>query len=251
MITNKINFYLVSYDRLYDRVVENLESFELSDIYCYAVQKNVKKDITSKIKVINEWEMDWNDFSYQEKQYYEYGSIIHLMNNPSIISDCTHIGLLHYDIIFNKKSIQNIYNEINADTNKIFYQCIRPNSQLLLTKHQLNMICKFMSDKLKMKINSDHIWVNGWVSEALSVVPKEVFINFGQYLINNKIEIENMLLQNLWGLMTTTNHRICGFVERMWGIYLMSLNMDMIKLDIIHDRDFYEHQHEKEINWIK
>ena len=246
----KVNYYLVSYDRLYDRVIDNLDNNELETIYCYAIQKKIKKNITDKIKTINEWDLEWNDYQYQTKQYYEYGAIVHLLKNPDLIKNCTHIGLLHYDIIFNVNSLKDVETNLCNNKDMIHYQCIRPNNQLLLTKHQLNMICKFLSDKLHISIDPDYIWTNGWVSEALSVTPKEIFLKFGQFLFDNKTEIENMLINNMWGLMQTTNHRICGFVERMWGIYLMSLNMKMEKLNIIHDRDFYEHQHETEINWI-
>jgi hypothetical protein len=45
--------------------------------------------------------------------------------------------------------------------------------------------------------------------------------------------------------MNTVKHRLCGFTERLWGMYLMSLNMPLKQMNIVHDREFYEHAHLK------
>ena len=73
-----INIFLVTYDRLLDRVVNELDYDELDSVVCYSVQKKIAKNITQQIKrTINEWELSWNDYSYQSKQYYEL-SLIHI-----------------------------------------------------------------------------------------------------------------------------------------------------------------------------
>lgn len=247
---NKLNMFLVSYDRLYNKVINKLTAEELKMVTCYAVQKSVPKQITPEINVINEWELEWNDFSYQSKQYYEYGAIIHIMNNK-IIDNLTHIGLLHYDIIFNENSINNIIDDINRNNKQIFYQRKRQIDDLYLSKYELDMICSFMSEKLEMPIDSNYIWFNGWISEALSVTPVDVFKKFGNFIINNRAEIENILITNRWGIMNNVNHRICGIIERMWGIYLISYGYELTKMNIEHDHDSYIHKHQTEENWIK
>jgi len=247
----KLNFFLVSYDRLDDKVINNLTDYEIKHIKCYAVQKSVQKRITSRVEVINEWELDWNDYSYQSKQYYEYGTIIHLIKNPKLIKGLTHIGLLHYDVLFNTNSVNDIINSLNQNSNQIFYQRIRYVNDLYLNLEHLTNICEFMNEKLDMNISANDIWQNGWISEALSVVPIEVFKKFGNFIIDNREEIENILLQNRWGIMNYVNHRICGIIERMWGIYLKSYGLKLSKMNIEHDWDSYTHKHQTEENWIK
>ena len=107
-----------------------------------------------------------------------------------------------------------------------------------------------MNEKLDMNINPNNIWKNGWVSEALSVTPVEVFKKFGNFIINNRTEIEDILLKNRWGIMNSKDHRICGLIERMWGIYLFSYGLPLTKMNIEHDRGSYVHKHITEKNWI-
>ena len=246
-----LKFFLVSYDRLTDRVIEDLDSNEIKSIVSYNIQKSVQKNITNKVSVINEWELDWNDYSFQKKQYYEYSSIVHLTKNPVLLEGLTHVGILHYDVKFNKNSINDIKNQLTSNSDKIFYQKIRGLENLYFSKYELDNICKFMSERLDMVIDSNFIWNNGWVSEALSLVPVEIFTKFGLFLSTYHNEIEDILVSNKWGIMNYVNHRVCGLVERMWGFYLVSLNKEMVKLNIEHEWDFYTHKHQTEENWIK
>jgi len=249
---NKLHFFLVTYDRLIDRTIENLSEDELKNVSCYAVQKSVKKNISLAVKhTINEWELPWNNFEYQTKQYYEYGTFVHLLQNPKLTENLTHIGISHYDTIFEQNSINEIYDILKKNSNTIFYQRIRSIPDLYLTKYELDHICEFMSLKLEMNINSDYIWNNGWVSEALSLTPKNVFLKFANFIYQNKNDVENILIQNKWGIMDNINHRVCGLVERMWGFYLMCCNLEMQKMKVIHDWDFYTHKHQSESNWIQ
>lgn len=246
-----LNFFLVSYDRLEERVISNLTTDEIKCVKCYAVQKKIPKSIINKVDIINEWELEWNDYTYQSKQYYEYGSMVHLLNNDRLIKNLTHIGLLHYDTLFNKNSISEIINKLNHNPNQIFYQRIRGINDLYLTKQEVDNICLFMQERLEMKIDSEYIWTNGWISEALSVTPVEVFKKFAKFLMEYKNDIEDILLSNRWGIMNVINHRVCGIVERMWGFYLVSLNLQLTKMNIEHDWDYYIHKHQTEENWIK
>lgn len=246
-----LNFFLVSYDRLENRVLENLSEKECDMIKCYAVQKSVPKKISEKVDIINEWDLKWNDFGYQLKQYYEYGSMVHLLNNDYLINGLTHIGLLHYDVIFNKNSIFEMTSKLNDNPDQIFYQRIRGINDLYLTKYEVDNISIFMQERMGIKIDTENIWINGWVSEALSVTPIGVFKKFAKFLLDYRSDIEDILIKNRWGIMNHINHRICGLVERMWGFYLVSLDLPMNKMDVIHDWDYYTHKHQTEENWIK
>lgn len=247
----KLNLFLVSYDRLDDRAIEALDENEIKNVKCYTVQKNVPKNISNRVEVINEWELPWNDYTFQSKQYYEYGTIVHLINNPNLLDGLTHVGLLHYDVLFNKNSINEIISSLNEDPNKIFYQKIRGIDDLYLTKYEVDCLSKFMSDRLDIKIEPNNIWANGWVSEALSVTPIDVFKKFGNFLMKYQLEIEDILMSNRWGIMNQIDHRVCGIVERMWGFYLVSLNKPLEKMNIHHDWNSYIHKHQSEQNWIK
>lgn len=247
-----LELYLVTYDRLYDKVIEQLDENELQLVKCYGIQKGVKKEISDKIiDVVNEWELPNNDYSFQQKQYYEYSSIVHLVMNPHLLDNLTHIGILHYDIIFEKDSINDILYSLEKNPDKIFYQRILDNRALYMSKYELDNITNFMSEKLNIEIDSNKIWNNGWISEALSVTPVDVFKKFGNFIIEYHTDIEDILLKNRWGIMNIINHRICGIVERMWGIYLVSLEKELVKMNIIHDWDSYIHKHCSEENWIK
>jgi hypothetical protein len=245
-----LNFYLVSYDRLLDRAIEKLSDEECKSVNCYTIQKKVSKNITDKVNTLNEWEFEWNDYKYQEKQYYEYGAIAHLTKNPELIKNLTHVGILHYDAYFNENSIKSIVEKLDKNPKKIFYQCIRGVNDLYLSQEHFVGICQFMTERLGIYIDPNNIIKNGWVSEAMSVTPVEIFKHFGNFLVNHGHEIEDILISNRWGIMDHINHRICGIVERMWGFYLMSLKTEMEQMDIIHDWDFYQHQHLQEKNWI-
>jgi hypothetical protein len=239
-----IKFFIVTYDRLLDRVVNEIDYEELDLITCYSVQKKIPKNITQQIKnVINEWELPWNDYNYQSKQYYEYGSMVHLFKNPEILQDITHIGIMHYDVKFKSNAINDIRLELEETPNTIFYQMMRPSNQLSFLKNEVDEICKFMSERLDMTIDSNRIWEGTWVSEALSVTPIAVFNKFANYLYTYHEDIEDILKSNRWNIMNLCPHRLCGLVERMWGFYLMSCNMPLKQMNIIHEWDAYSHQH--------
>lgn len=247
----KLNFFLVSYDRLDDRAISALDDNEVKNVKCYAVQKSVPKKISNRVDVINEWELPWNDYSFQSKQYYEYGTIVHLVKNPEILDGLTHVGLLHYDALFNPNSINDLLLKLDENPNKIFYQRIRGINDLYLTKFEVDNISQFMSERLNMTIDPNNIWENGWISEALSVTPVDVFKKFGNFIIDHQSEIEDILLSNRWGIMNHINHRVCGIIERMWGFYLVSLGRPLEKMNVEHDWDSYIHKHQTEENWIK
>jgi hypothetical protein len=246
----KLNFYIVSYNKLYNRISQNLDDESLKLLKAYYVRKSIPKEITLDIDHINEWDLPWNEYSFQKKQYYEYATIIHLTKNIDLIKDLTHIGLLHYDVIFQNNSIDEIISGLNYNANQIFYQCLRGPNDLYFNTNEFLGICNFMSQKLNMIINPRLIIEKGWISEAMSVVPIDVFTRFGNFLIDNHQEIEDILISNRWGIMNSVNHRICGIVERMWGMYLVNCGMELNKMNIVHDWDYYNHHHLQDQNWI-
>ena len=241
---SRVDFFLVTYDRLYDKVIKNLSLKELDHVTCYNIQKKVTKNISPLIqKQINEWELPWNTYDYQTKQFYEYGAIIHLYKNQHLLENTTHVGLLHYDVIYNVNSINEIHEELVKNQDVIFYQKIRPREQLSLSLFEVTKLCDFMSERIGVHIDPNIVWNNGWISESLSVTPKHVFLKFGEFLLYNGEQIEYILKNNIWGIMNHCPHRICGIVERMWGFYLMSQGLPLKQLNIIHDWDSYQHQH--------
>lgn len=239
-----LNCFLVTYDRLLDKALANLSEEELASISCYAVQKKVPKQISSKVnKIVEEWSLPWNDYSYQTKQYYEYGAIAHLYKNQNLIAKNSHVGLLHYDVLFEKNSLNEIKQYLQSNSDAIFYQMIRPPEQMSLLDYEFSKLCEFMSSRLGVYIDPANIKQNGWISESLSVTPKEVFLKFGEFLLYNGHEIETILKNNVWGIMDHCPHRICGIIERMWGFYLMSLPNEKRKMNVLHDWYSYSHHH--------
>lgn len=247
---NNLKIYLVSYDRLEKRVIEKLSLEERQHLTCYSVNKSVLKMFSTKLPVINEWELDWYSPRFQSRQYYEYGTIIHAVKNPNLLNGLSHVGLMHYDMLFPENSINFIKDEIEKNPRQIFY-VVKRNDSLYFTDKQLKEVCNYLNDKLGINSSPESIYENGWISEALSVTPVDIFTKFGQFLIDNHTDIENMLLTNRWGLMDHCNHRICGIVERFWGIYLVSCGLPITKSNIIHDWDYYKHEHLQQKNWIK
>jgi len=237
----KLKIFLVSYDSCEQKAVAALTKEERSDVYCYAVGKHKLKLITAKIKRINEWELPWHDNRYQFLQYYEFGFFPHIVKNPSLSEDLTHIGILHNDVLFHKNSINEIYNKLEDNPDIIFY-IIKRNNALYFNDYQLTEISKWLEPRLNIKINTEKIKIDGWISETMALAPKAIFIKFGEFLLKYQFEIEALLSTNKWGLMDIVKHRNCGFVERLWGIFLVSYGLPIKRMEIDHDRENYEHQ---------
>jgi len=239
-----INFFLIAYDILLDKAIMHLSPEELDKITCYTVQKKVPKQITTKVtKRINEWELPWSDYFYQKSQCYEYGAMVHLYINRKLTENLTHIGIMHYDVIFNPNSINNAITELEKNPDTIFYQMLRPNEHLHLFEHELVKLCEFLSEKMQIKIDANNVWNNGWISESMSLTPKYIFEKFARFLYENHLEILDILQKNRWNIMDRCPHRMCGIVERMWGFYLVSCGLPLKQLDIKHDWYSYQHKH--------
>jgi len=241
-----LKYYLVSFDRCDHYAVSKLTPEERNDVICYAVNPAVFKLISAPIKRVNEWEFKWYSNRYQVLQYYEYGTIVHCVKNPELLEGLTHVGLLHYDVFFPPNSVNDIKKELEIEPNVIYYNTLRQNNQLFFTQDQLKHIVEFMNKKLAMNMDANKIWNSEWVSEALSITPINIYKKFGEYILSSQHEIEAILNGNKWGIMDYVKHRPCGFMERMWGIYLISLDLPLKKMPIIHDWDRYQHAHLKD-----
>ena len=239
-----IKFYLISYDQCAQRAVQNLTKDEIDKVYCYAVNSQVPKIITAKVKVINEWQLKWYNVRYQTLQYYEYGTIVHCVKNPELIEGLTHIGIFHNDVLFAKNSVNDMIAKLEETPNKIFYMILRKNDVLYFSKEQLKYIADYLSPKLNVNVDANKIWDEGWICESMAVMPINVFTKFGEFILKYQYDIENILHSNSWGIMNIVKHRLCGFVERLWGIYLVSCEMPIEQMNVIHDRDQYFHQQE-------
>lgn len=244
MNTN-IKYYLVSYDRCDHRAVSKLTPEERKHVICYAVNGAVPKIISARIKIINEWQLKWHSPRYQTLKYYEYGLIPHCLKNPEMIKDVTHVGLMHNDVYFAPNSVNEMHERLDKTPMLIYYIIIRQNDVLYFTKEQLKNICEYMSPKLDVNIDPEFIWNNGFISESLTVTPLEIFTKFGEFMLKYQYDFEDILNTNRWGLMSTVKHRLCGFVERLWGMYLVSCGIPYEKMPVEHDREFYEHAHLK------
>jgi hypothetical protein len=240
-----LKIFIHCYDKLYSRAIENLTNEELKSLVCYAVEKNIDKYITTLIQRINEWELSWNDYSYREKKYYDYGIFAHLLNN-NLVDGLTHIVIIQYDSLFEKNAINQIKSKLSINPNTIFYNNIRGIQDLWLTEYEFINICNLISEKMKINVNPFNIIKNGWISETFSIVPIHIFTKFAEFIIDNKLELEEILEKNRWGIMNSIKHRMCGIIERMWGFYLISCDLQLEKMPIQHDHNFYYHQHEEE-----
>lgn len=238
-----IKYYLVSADRCDYRSISLLNEEEQKSVICYSVNPSIQKTITDKIQVINEWELSWHSNRYQALQYYEYGLFAHAIKNPELLEGLTHIGLLHYDVRFQEDSVNYHHEYLEMQPDTIFYNTKRQNNQLYFNRFQFNKICEFLEERLDININKDKVWNDGWYSEALSITPIDVFKKFGEFFVKYQYEIEGLLNFNKWQLMDSVKHRLCGFSERLWGIYLMSIDMSHKEMLIDHEHGLYKHLH--------
>ncbi len=240
-----IKYYLVSVDRCEPRKVELLSQEEKKSVICYAVNPKYPKDkITDEIKTVNEWELEWHDNRYQTLQYYEYGFFAHALKNPWLINGLTHVGLLHYDVRFHEDSVNYHHEYLDLHPETIFYNTKRKTDQLYFSTEQVMMIGKWMAQRISgFKPNYQNILWDGWYSEALSITPRHIFVEFGNFFITYQYEIEELLNNNTWGLMNNVKHRLCGFTERLWGMYLASLDMPKKVMMIDHEHTYYDHIH--------
>jgi len=246
---SNFKIFLVSFDRLDKRVIDQLTPEEKDHLICYSVNRSVLKMFQTKLPVINEWEFPWYTSHFQLRQYFEYSSIVHLYKNPELLEGLTNVGLMHYDMLFPKNSINLIREQLENNSQQIIY-VIKRNDSLYFTDNQLDKICEYLNKRLDINSSPSKINESGWISEALSVVPVEIFKRFGKFLLDHYLDIENILITNRWGIMDTCNHRVCGIIERFWGIYLVSCGLPLVQSDIVHDWDYYKHAHLEQKNWI-
>ena len=144
-------------------------------------------------------------------------------------------------MLFGKNSVNDMISKLEKNPNQIFYIQLRKNDVLYFSREQLKHIADYLSPRLNVNIDPDKVWNDGWICDSMAVTPIDVFTKFGEFTLKYQYDIENILNNNRWGIMNNVKHRLCGFVERLWGIYLISCGMSIEKMDVIHDRESYEH----------
>ena len=83
-----------------------------------------------------------------------------------------------------------------------------------------------MEEKMNIKLDIEKI-KQKWISCTFSIVPIEIFNTFSKYIYDNKEEIEQLFLK--------PPHKMCGLIERMWGFYLIGVNLPIVEMPIIHE----------------
>jgi len=236
----KLTIYIIAHKECPDKVVEQLSVNERNIVKCYSVNQKFEKKITDKIERINEWELEWFDPSYQDLQYYELSCLPHVVKNEKMYNELSHMGIIHYDTIFKENSIKQIISDLEKTPDQIMYTVFLRPDQIYFSRSQLDNICLFLSYKLKTFIDPNKIWYGGFIGCTKSIAPIWVFKNFGNFMIENKEEIEDILRYKRWGL---TGHKMAGFMERLYGFYITSLNLPKKLIsDLIQcDWNSYEH----------
>lgn len=248
---NNIKIYSICHREFWDTAINNLDGEERKNISCYIVNEKYPKDLSkfsNKIDHIREYDLPHYNEKFQERSYYEYSFIPHVYLNPDIFKNYTHIGMMHSDIVYKTNSVRKIVEELGNNPDQIFYYKLfngfkwPDGGPLYFSNNQLENICEYMSIKLKMFISPSKILYEGWIG-SMAIAPKEIFIKFGKFMEENYEDFHDILFNNRWNIQDTkpNKHRACGFIERLWGFYLISLNKPLKYMDIIHDQDSYTH----------
>lgn len=247
----KINFFLTTYDLCSERSIENVPKDFLDLFICYQVKKQKKKKIPLQLlkNTIKEWELPWNDYFYQENIFCEYSILPHLYKNKYLIDNVEYIGLFHGDVLFTKNSINNIDDIISKSCKDLLIvpenTFCKKGESLYLNETQIEILCKYMSEKMDTDIKTKNIYNYGWPSCALSITSKNKFLKFGKFLYENGEDIFNKLFDNSFGV-NSNYHRICGIIERMWGFYLICTSNEVyLTKGIQHESYSYEQEHWK------
>ena len=183
MIDFKI--YMVSNDTLNNSAIRDITQAERDRLVCYAVNPDKPKFFQANLNRVNEWELPWYRPGYQMTQYYEYGSLVHITQNNELLKGLSHVGLMHYDMYFPENSVNDIQQELEREPNQILY-VVRRKDNLYFTFSQLRNVCHYLDSKPHIHSNPDRITEEGWISEALSVTPVDVFKRFGRFIDENK-----------------------------------------------------------------
>jgi len=240
----ELDFFLVIVDKFLERAISNLTPEEREHLVGYCVNPAIKKEIEADIPIIGEWNLPWYEPQYQNAFYCEYGLFPHLVKNPELLAGLTHVGILHYDVKFEESSVNEIISSLEEEPDTIYYINRRGNGDLCLNPEEVGLLSEFVNTRMNARIDPDKIWNEGWISEAMTVVPVRIAQEFGNFLLAYADEIEDIIRKNRWGIMDSMTHRVCGLVERMWGFYLVSTGLPMKRMRVVHEWGAYRHLHQ-------
>lgn len=235
--------YTVIYDNCFERVFQDVSQDHLEKVKGYLVKKPIPKTIYNlkEKNILREWELDWNDFFYQKNIFCEYSFFPHAYKNHLFGSE--YIGLYHSDVKFTDY----FFDEIErADGKTIFLPestFCKNESFWYFNEKETASICEYMSNKMNMNIKFDNIKKYGWPSCCLGTGPSYIFSEFGKFIAENGKEIFDNLFNGKF-FIESKYHRICGLIERMWGIYIMNSPLQLkISNSIIHESYLYTQAH--------
>ena len=246
-----MKLYSVCHKEFRPESVERLKPEERSQIWAYIVNENFPKDynrFTGLVSHVREYGLTKYNPRYQQKAYFEYGTIAHIYLNESLRD--THVGILHSDIVFEEGSVNEMLEEFDRRPDTIFYQTffgpeLHPETlhPLYLTEKEAHLLGNYLAIRMQIPTNVDRVLREGWIG-GMAVAPLDVFLCFGEFLENYSPDLEEIVEKDKWDLQTWPGkHTICGIIERMWGMYLMSLGMQLRPMRIRHEQNQYQHDH--------
>jgi hypothetical protein len=102
-----IQLFIVFHKNIFDDCYKNIPQDVLDTYFTfYAVNEKIPKNYTkNKYKIMNEWELETYDSSFQERGYNENSAIYHIYANK-LHKKYKYIGFFQYDMIFNDNVIE-------------------------------------------------------------------------------------------------------------------------------------------------
>lgn len=245
-----MKLYSVCHKEFRSDAVERLTPDERQHIVSYIVNENYPKDYThfsGFVDHIHEFRLENYNPKYQRNSFHEYSAIAHLYLNPSLTEGMTHVGVLHSDIIMQRGCVEEILEALVINPKTIFCDTIfRPpprNSNVItpplwLTTTQADFLARYVSERI-LPVNMERVYTEGWIG-GMAIAENEVFLRFGEFLDKYSDDFtgilnETVLSSHVW---SKTANAYCFITERMWGFYLMSLNLPIKHINIIHDREY-------------
>lgn len=246
-----MKLYSVCHKEFRHDVIKDLTLQECKHVAAYIVNENFPKDysrFSGFVSHVREFELPKYNLKYQANKYFEYGTIAHIYLNECLRD--THVGILHSDIVFEEDSVNEMLEEFNCRPDTIFFQTffgpeLHPETlhPLYLTEKEAHLLGNYLAIRMQIPTNVDRVLRDGWIG-GMAAGPLDIFLRFGEFLETYSEELEQILAEDRWHLQTWPGkHTICGIIERMWGIYLMSLGLPIKRMRIRHEQKQYQHDH--------
>lgn len=230
-----VKLFVVFHAKIFDECYEHIPQEYLDKYFVFvAVNENIPKEYTpNKYNVINEWDLNIYEPSFQKLGYKENSVIFHIyMNN--LHKDLDYIGFFQYDEYFNKNAIEDILNNIKPNT----YLCLPLYNYIFMTHNLWNepIILDYIIRSYITYFNAPFI-----------IDMKEKYPLFNTYIIPTKIynKIIPWLLsdcQNFYNHFKEHEkygyHLIAMIYERIMALAIGNEHMEHVTMDLIHDRKY-------------